>query len=113
MVYLLVEESGAPGEKPQNCRKLLTNFIIYCCIEYTSRRGNIVESGIKHHKLYTVHLIPFVYNLGWPDLQNEVRMVQKKEIRFSSKKDVTRISENHKVNFKKSPFSCPVTENFI
>jgi hypothetical protein len=52
----------------------------------------------KHHKLYTGHLIPFVYNLGWPDLQNEVKTVQKKEIRFSSKEDVTRISENHKVN---------------
>jgi hypothetical protein len=24
--YLLVEETGAPGEKPQNCRKLLTNL---------------------------------------------------------------------------------------
>ena len=47
--YLLVEESGVPGEKPQNCRKLLTNFIIYCCIEYTSRRVRTHNvSGDRH-----------------------------------------------------------------
>ena len=32
---LLVEETGVPWGKPI-CRKLLTNFITYCCIEYTS-----------------------------------------------------------------------------
>ena len=39
---------------------------------------------------------PATEDKGWPDLQNEVKTVQKKEIRFSSKEDVTRISENHK-----------------
>jgi len=31
---LLVEEVGLPGEN--YCLKSLTNFIIYCCIEYAS-----------------------------------------------------------------------------
>ena len=37
---ILVEETGVPGDtwrKPSTCRKSLTNFITYCCIEYTSK----------------------------------------------------------------------------
>ena len=33
---LLVEETEVPGKNPPTCRKSLTNFIILCCIEYTS-----------------------------------------------------------------------------
>jgi len=32
----LEEETGVPGENHRTCRKSLTNFITYCCIEYTS-----------------------------------------------------------------------------
>jgi hypothetical protein len=34
---LLMEETGLPEKNPP-CRKSLTNFITYCCIEYTSPR---------------------------------------------------------------------------
>jgi hypothetical protein len=33
---LLMEETGVAGKKPPTCYKSLTNFITYCCIEYTS-----------------------------------------------------------------------------
>jgi len=33
---LVVEGTRVQREKPQICRKSLTNFFIYCCIEYTS-----------------------------------------------------------------------------
>jgi hypothetical protein len=32
----LVEETGVPEKKPPTCRKSLTSFIKYNCIEYTS-----------------------------------------------------------------------------
>jgi hypothetical protein len=37
-LVLLVEETGVPWtqRKPPTCRKSLTNFITWCCIEYTS-----------------------------------------------------------------------------
>ena len=33
---LLLEETGVPRRKPPTYRKSLTDFITYCCIEYTS-----------------------------------------------------------------------------
>jgi hypothetical protein len=39
--YLLVEETGAPREKPQNCRKLLTNL---------SLSFNVVSSIPRHEQ---------------------------------------------------------------
>ena len=33
---------------------------------------------------------------SWPDLQNGVQVVRRKEIQFTSKEDLTKISENHK-----------------
>ena len=33
---LLVEETGLPGKKTPTCHKTRTNFITFCCIEYTS-----------------------------------------------------------------------------
>ena len=38
---LLVDENQSTWRKPQTCRKSLTYFITYCCIQYTSPRAGL------------------------------------------------------------------------
>jgi hypothetical protein len=41
---LLLEETGVPGKKTRICRKSPTNFITYCCTEYTSPQWHVGKS---------------------------------------------------------------------
>ena len=66
---LLVEEIRVPGEK--TCRKSLTNFITYCCIEYTS--PELTTLVVMGTNFLVSNKSNYIQSRSWLSLRNKSR----------------------------------------